>query len=202
MLEPVPRKSKRKRSLMYERIDLLIRLANEAKNHSEYEIARHIFAYLIYQYFWVFVKQKLIFLESMRPQVMVIPAELREWILASFHSSHSTQAPYLDFKKYASFPKETKQVWGLLQRSGRSNLVTLLSPYSDERLCIPTPRLKGRVRGMLYTVAEQVPRHTSTRVTTLGTSEVQEILRRKLGIMTSRKVMERAVRHVLNQKHL
>lgn len=200
MTEIAPKKSKRKHRNRNAHIDGLMRLANQAKNHSEYGVARQIFAFLVYRYFRVFANHGLILLESSRPQAMYIPSKLKEWVRSAYPMSSCTRSPYLDFTEYSSFPKEVKEVWGLVCRSGGANLVTLLSPCSDERLCIPTPRLKGNARGILYVVAQQVPRHTSTRVTTPATPETQALFRDALRRRTSEQDMARAVRHILKPK--
>ncbi len=200
MTEIAPKKSIRKHRNRNAHIDGLMRLANQAKNQSEYGIARQIFAFLVYRYFRVFANHGLILLESSRPQAMYIPSKLKEWVRSAYPESSCTRSPYLDFTEYSSFPKEVKEVWGLVCRSGGANLVTLLSPCSDERLCIPTPRLKGNARGILYVVAQQVPRHTSTRVTTPATPETQALFRDALRRRTSEKDMARAVRHILKPK--
>lgn len=200
MSETAPKKLKRKHRNRDAHIDALMRLANQAKNHSEYGVASQIFAFLVYRYFRVFANHGLILLESSRPQAMFIPSKLKEWIRRAYPESSCTRSPYLDFTEYSSFPQEVKEVWGLVCRSGRANLVTLLSPCSDERLCIPTPRLKGNARGILYVVAQQVPRHTSARVTTPATPETQALFRDAIRRRTSEKDMARAVRHILKPK--
>lgn len=185
---------------MFERIDLLIRLANKAKDHSEYALASRIFAYLAHAYFRVFADRKLIMLESIRPHPTHIPPILYQWVTKSYRVGKDQKSPYLDYDEFTGFDRDTKQAWGLLCRSGKANLATLVSPLSGERLCIPTPRLKDRARGMLYVVAQQVPRHTSARLVVARTPEVSEGLVRQLSIMTSAKLMERAVRVLLKDR--
>lgn len=147
------------------RIERLIRLANRAKDNSAYEIANLVFAILISHYFRYLRKHGLLLLESSRPQPMVIPDELRQWFEDACKAHRQCDNyPYLDYAKRRLHSLESKEVWGLVQRRGGSNLATIVSPLAGQHLCIPTPRLRPHVRGAVYLAGIQVVRHTSTRI--------------------------------------
>lgn len=190
MTDPAPRKLNRtaakrlrKRELAQQaqqrahaHIEVLISIANRAKDQSMHWVSNKIFRYLIKQYFAILRKERLIFIESHQASTVTIPPGMHSKI--GLVKSSGLSLKLRSVGKICDLPLDMQEAWHLLCTSfDGPDLAVLKSPISEASICIPVPRLTPNMRALMYAFGKRVPRHTSTRVTSVDPEKQLQILK-------------------------